>query len=44
MNGIVVPSKDGNSVSLVLEQGCYVIPLTVEGIDAVTLRTGILGS
>ncbi len=36
-------SKDGKSLSLILEQGRYEVPLTVDAIDELALRTGILG-
>jgi hypothetical protein len=36
-------SEDGKSVVLPLEKGSFEVPLTVEAIDKLALRTGILG-
>jgi hypothetical protein len=36
-------SEGGNSVVLPLEKGSFEVPLTVEAIDKLALRTGILG-
>src|SRR2546427_886633 len=42
VDGRAEESKDGKSLWLLLEQGRYRVPLTVEAIDKLALRTGIL--